>query len=657
MVPATHLINHPALFYFSAGMFLDRLNTSEYFQAARDFSEEIMISSFVDEIPEFGFLNSFRCYSSQGSVHAAILYANISLYCATLNGKKNIFDKFLLDIIGQSLKFFRNARLNTWAIQIYRSIPNNLQLSDYERRSFDHKYFTCLLADKDEGLPNSILDYLHKERESIFQARADESIPWLIILYNIRRLYPHTDFSSSGLGYYLNIFEKIVPVSIVEKYKYIIQGDSEKLKVYLKKSLIKLNETRNESDIVYDNETALTIASRLIEDSFEKQDEEAVLLAMMLKSDFSLIFQSKEAEEIAPFKLPNDEVELFSAIYGHNERILKIISRDRTALYIWLAVTEGKVFQLSLFNNLFQFDFLDNWNWALYEKLHKSDYFSSMSFDDTLKDSSGVRQVFREEHLEQASQISNTINFCKIKIDKKASRILLIKDMELAGFPHNLLLDDQASFIHLEKPITSILSTEWYASLKDDTRIEKDFSKSIWIPTKGGDLTLNQLYSSLKDSLEEHLFSVYQDSNVESPISSEINIVCSHGTKDIASKQVIYPGDAPLLTLSNIIGEGKILVFFVCHSGSYQNEFFRNNIISMVKTYIAVGYKAVIAPFWSLHVHIPRIWLPAFIHSLNKGESIDHAMFTANSSVYAKYPTPSAWASMHLYGNPHLCVK
>lgn len=648
-------LGNSGLFYFAAGMFLDRLNTSEYFQAARDVSEEIIISSFNDGTPEYGFFNSYSCYSSQGSIHAAILYANISLYCA-IHKDKPILDKYLQEIIWQSIKFFRNTRLFSWAINIYKGIPKKLHFSDYERRAIDHTYFTCLLGSMDKNLPNEILDYLHREGENIFRAGIHESTHWLIILYNIKRLYSKADFSPTALGFYLNVFENIVPEGTVEKHKNIISGDSEKLKVYLKKSLIKLNETRNQSDIVYDNEMALKISNRLIEDSFSKQDVEAVLLAMMLKSDFSLIFQPKEAEEFVAFKLPNDDLEELNVLYSDLKQFLKNLSPDESELFIWFAVTEGKVFQLSLLNEKFHFYHLKNWNWSSFDKLSKSDYFSSMSFDNTIKDKNGVREVLPEEHLWQANEISKTLDFSCLTSVQDANSILIIKDMELARFPHNLLLDDNGSFIHLEKPMANILSTEWYLSNKNDSTINNDFTKSIWIPTEDGDFTLNQLYGSLEQHLKNYQFDIFQNTNLSSPISSDLNIVCSHGSKNIASVQVIYPNDKPLVNLDQIVGKGNVLIFFVCHSGSYKKEFFRNNIISMVKSYISSGYKAVIAPFWSLHVNIPNKWLPEFIDSLNKGLSINLAVYNANKAVADKYPTPTAWACMHLYGNPHLSI-
>lgn len=644
------------IFYISIGMFIDCLNSSEHFQHARDFSEEIIISGFNDNIPEFGFFNSFRCYSSQGSINAAILYANISLYCA-INKGKPVFNKYLQEIIWQSLKYFRNIKLHHFVIDIYKKIPTKLKFSEYEKRAIDHTYFSCLVKMGCDSLPNLILDYLHQERESIFQGGIEESTPWLITLYNIKRLYPNADFSSNGLGFYLSVFEKIVPKERVGKYKCVIEGDSRKIKSYLKKSLINLNDTRNQADIGYDNEFALALSNRLIEDSFSKQDKEAILLAMMLKSDFSLTFHNKDVEALIPFKLSNNKIEKFNAIYSDKKEIQKNLSMNNSELYIWLAVTEGKVFQLSHFDNNFEFNNLINWNWMEYNKLITSDYFSQISFDDTIEDQIGVRKVLKEDCLEQASKIIKSIDFCKLAINQRGSTIFLVKDMELTNFPHNLFLDEQGTFIHLEKPITNILSTEWYLSRKKDSFINKHFSKSIWIPTIEGNLILNMLYDSLKEFLQAHQFSICQKTKIESPLSSEVNIICSHGAKDIAFKQFICPNNPLLVNPNHIIGKGKILIFFVCHSGSYQREIFGNNITSIVKTFIAAGYKAVIAPFWALHVKIPEVWLPVFIDSLNNGNTIDYALFNANKAVYLKYPTPSAWASMHLYGNPHLVIS
>lgn len=442
----------------------------------------------------------------------------------------------------------------------------------------------------------------------------------------------------------------------ISKYKNINDGDSSYLKEQLKKSLIKLNETRHKSDIVYDNDMVLKIATRLIEDGFTKKDSEAILLAMMIKSDFSLVFKSKETFEIAPFKIPTTELEKFNEIYGERDEIESEISKNEFQSTIWLAVTDRKVFQLTFRNKIFQYFELVEWDWSKFESLSNEDYFSSFSFDDTIKDKSGVRIVYEEEHFAHAKRINSKILFGKLNVDDDTDSIYLIKDMAIANFPHNLFLNQNGDFLHLKKPITNILSTEWYLSVDKSTSIVKNYSKSIWIPKEEGDFTLNQLYAKIEKVLTKNSFDIYTKLEKDSPISSDLNIICSHGAKDIAEKQIIYPSDTPLINLNKVIGKGEILIFLICHSGSFKFEIFRNNITSLVKTYIGKGYKSIIAPFWGLHINVPEIWLPEFLSSFNKGDSIDIALFKANKKVYDKYPTPAAWCAMHLYGNPNLKV-
>ncbi|MBU2537857.1 MAG: hypothetical protein KKH22_05420 [Proteobacteria bacterium] len=650
-------LNQSEYFYFVLSMFLDRLNSSEYFQAARDIAEESVFSSFKDGMPDLGFLNSYNCYSRQGSVHAAILYANLSLYCAH-RYKKPILDKYFKGMIWESIKCFRDTGLYPLAIEIYKDIPKNIKFNDYERRAIDCTYFLCLIkTKKDNKVPNQILNYLHKEREAIFRAGIHEAIPWLLMLHNVKRIYPDSDFSETGLGFYINVLETIVPKESVNKQIDIIYGKSNKNKDYLKLSILKLNDTRSKNDIVYDNERALTIANRMIEDSFDEQDEEAVLLAMMLKSDFSLIFQPKHTSIVTPFKLPSSDLENFHSLYAEHEKLKQDLRLSKQEMIVWLAVTEGKVFQLSLINEKFVFSHLTSFKWDNFHKLKISNYFSGLSFDETKKDHFGVRNVFPEEHLLNAEKIKNKIDFSRLSATKKSCSVLVVKDMELAKFPHNLILDECGDFIHQTKPIANILSTEWYLSNKDDKEINNDFTKSIWIPTESGDFTLNMLFSSLEAELNKQKFNIFNDIEIISPISSELNIVCSHGDKDIATNEMLHYGDNHLSNIEKVLGKGKILIFFVCHSGSYKDEYFRNDISSIVKTYISLGYKAVIAPFWSLQVNIPAIWLKSFISSMNEGGSINNAVFMANQAVFHEYKTPVAWACMHLYGNPYLSIN
>jgi hypothetical protein len=646
-------LKHAELFYHAVGLIIDRLTSSEYYQSGRDIAEEVIISSFKDGFPEIGYFNSFRLYSNVGSIHASLLYANLSLTCI-LTKKPPYSEKFVKEVVWQGIKFFRNVKLHPWAAKIYSEVPVELNFLNYERRSLDHSYFTLLLMMMEPSLPSKLLDYMHKEREKILAGGVNEALPWLLTLYNVRRLYPTADFSDAGFGFFLSIFEIIVPADSVKKYKDVIEADSEDLKKHLKESLVKLNETRNSTDFVYDNESAIRISSRLIEYSTKKKDASAFLLSMMLKSDYSILFKQKESKELAPLILPEVNVDSIETLYEDNDEFIKALPVSPNTSMNWLAFSEGKLYQLQLYNSEYSFSSLSGWNYDVFKELLNSNYFADLTFDDAVKDKGEVRQISPEEFAEEEKEVTKKLSIAKLPVAEKAEKIYIVKDMELSKYPHNLFLNEKGDFIAKHIPVTNVLSTEWLLQTNGVAPLPATYSKSIWIPVESGDIKLNWLYSGIENTLQGNAFEIFQQLELARPLSADINIVCSHGAKNISETQIVFQEDHPTYNLNTVIGKGKILIFFVCYSGSMKTEFFRNNVTSMVKRFIAQGYEAVIAPYWALDVTIPRYWLPEFLKSLDVGLTISESMFNANMKVYEKYPTPAAWACLHLYGNPNL---
>jgi len=648
-------INNVELFYYAVGLLVDRLTSSEYYQAGRDVAEEIILSSYKDGIPEVGYFNSFRLYSNVGSIHASLLYANLSLICILIK-KPPYSEKFVKEVVWQGIKFFRNVKLYSWATKIFSEVPAELNFLDYERRSLEHSYFTVLLMMMEPSMPSDLLDYMHKEREGILAGGVKEAMPWLLTLYNVRRLFPKADFSAVGFGFFISTFEVMVPADTVKKYKDVIEADSEDLKKHLKESLAKLNETRNTTDFVYDNEIAIRISSRLIEYSTKKKDAAAFLLSMVLKSDYSILFRQKESKVLAPLILPEVDVDTIETLYEDSEAFLKVFPISPNISMNWLAFSEGKLYQLQLFNGIYSFYPLSEWNYDMFKELLNSNYFVDLSFDDAIKDKGGVRQVSPEEFEEEEKSIAKKLSIAKLLVAEKAESIYIVKDMELSKYPHNMFLNEKGDFISKHIPVTNVLSTEWLLQTNGVDPLPANYSKSIWVPVESGDYALSYLYSNIESTLQEHSFEVYRQVELVKPLSTDINIICSHGAKNISEVQIVFQKNNPTYNLDTVIGKGKILIFFVCYSGSMKTEFFRNNVTSLVKKFIAQGYEAVIAPYWALDVTIPRYWLPEFLKSLDVGLTISQAMFNANMKVYEKYPTPAAWACLHLYGNPNLTI-
>ncbi len=644
------------MFYHVVNMVFDKLYTSEYHQEARDLCEEVLIASIKDGFAFYGFFTCFKVYSNDGSVQAALLYGNLFL-TSIIQDKSISSDKFRFEIIWQSLKFFRNCHLYPWAINLYEDMPNNLSLTIYQQHSLDLTYYTCKLLMKDKLIATSLNDYLNKERENILIEGIKGCAPWLMLIYNLQRLANVFQYKGSGLEFYLRLFESIVPEEYIRKQKNIVFGNSEELKKQLKESLLKLNRTRNKSDFVYDNEMAITIGSRLIEMSFENKDVEAVLLAMLIKSDYSINFVSKESMDFAPIETQEITHERFYESFDNPIDSLRTLPLEQTDSIIWLINSEDKLFQLSLNNGEFSFDNFEQWDLLKFQSW-SDDRVPTLEFDTSGKDRYGsVRSLFIEDFEDQALEIINDISFPPIPNTKGLKNILLVKDMALSELPHNLLLNEENELISLQTSVTNILSVEWLAS-KINAPIDKVVNnKAIYIPIEGGDLTINMLYESIRESLEKFNVSVFTSLTDFSPIESTINIVSSHGNKDISSTHVFYPNDEKVIhNLNGILGSGKILILLVCHSGSTKELFFRNEMASVIKRYLSSGYEAVIAPYWSLHINIPPLWLPVFFDLINSGANVSDAVFNANKTVFETYPTPAAWACMHLYGNPFFTI-
>ena len=135
-----------------------------------------------------------------------------------------------------------------------------------------------------------------------------------------------------------------------------------------------------------------------------------------------------------------------------------------------------------------------------------------------------------------------------------------------------------------------------------------------------------------------------------------MNIVCAHGGKNISESEWFYANGKPIVDTEKIVGPGKLLVLFVCHSGSITLNDYDISVRSIIKRYLRMGYGAVIAPMWALSTEILPIWLEIFMELFTRGEYVIDAVYKANMEVKKTFDTPSAWACLHLFGNPYMRV-
>ena len=170
-------------------------------------------------------------------------------------------------------------------------------------------------------------------------------------------------------------------------------------------------------------------------------------------------------------------------------------------------------------------------------------------------------------------------------------------------------------------------------------------------------------YSHLFANLEKFNVEIYaeeaqlKDYYPIKPLNSSINILCAHGNEKGKDAYCFSAGDVKFSNLNKMVGKGELLILFVCHSGSMDNSNFDSAIHTMIKIFIRAGYQAVIAPMWALSTEILPKWLETFMARFEEGDFVVDALYKANMAVKKEYPTPSAWANLHLFGNPYLHVQ
>lgn len=649
-------------FYLNVSNYIDYLNKNEHKQIARDTANELLYASSKDHILEYGCYIFFRNYSGQQRTGAALIFGTISLLIISKKGK-SINKDLLFNITWETLKLLVNTGKVSFALNFYNNISSELKKKPNNRHRFDYSYFKCLFLINDSRLPSLLFKYLEENNHELYK---DDLLPWLTLIYQIdsssRFDEDPTNMDLVKLLEYKDIMESKLSVNQYDKQKTIIYNEIISLKEYYYESFMRVKEGRNKEDFVYDVKSVLELASRLIMTSFKNKDFQGFIMAMTTKSDYSLNQKNKTTNEhsqvfINSYKLGSDD-------FKEIPKFLRRYIRDDDAV-IALAQADLNIYEMELKSAETNFYKLESW-----DLITARDWFKSMlptlAFDDTIKivnkytEKAEVRQLLPEEHKQYGERLKDTLKFAQIYNSNKGN-ILLIKDLYLSQFPHNLLINSNNEYLGLRNSITDIISVEWFLEkCQKSEYLQSNYSIGIWIPTEAGDSTLSRLHDRIINSGIQNEYNVSINNTVDAEFSMNynINIIAAHGDNSISNIPVLLVNhDTAVMFSDSFLEVGTILILLVCHSGSMKQSQMKSQIDSFVRKYLFQGYQCVIAPFWALNIDIPPIWLTEFLSGLRDKFTVAEAVFFANCKVYDYYPTPNAWACMHLYGNPYYKIS
>ena len=631
----------------------DRLNTSSQYQLVRDFAESLLMIGHQEGMIAECYYDASRAYIGARHVLGGLLYINISLL--DLQKRTIVRKELAFDIIWQMLKIMRDAHFhNQGFVDKLLKMYDGLGMDEYKTLSVYQTAFGAGLYGDIEETAKRVEAFLCDKRDMIYSYIEHSAAPWYSLIRSLRQ--------NGAKGDYLvmDSFEGMMKAILLQN------GNEKMVKFYdenedksalLMEELAKLETTRNPEDIGQDSYKALVLAMDVIEKAVADNKPADFILAMRPKSDFSFAMTDKKLEsDFKKVDVVDPKAEECNLPYGEIDSLAWLLQTEKSDCVMWIGKGSSNVFRMTLLGNMYKFDELSAISAVDADKLQK-ETISKLVFSQTERDRSDTIYTKNELELKsEAEQIYLQMKECTIAVPNIVNRIFFVKDMALSAIPHQLMIDERTGkFVGESWPSANVISTEFLIKSNFNDPLPKGYNKSYWSPLNK-ETTFWGIKEGLKQVFEDYQFDVDDNDEPAVPLHADLNIVCAHGADNISDSEWFYAGGTPIVNSKRAVGPGKVLVLFVCHSGSITHQYYDHTMHTIIKRYLRMGYSSVVAPMWSLNTEITKIWLPVFMEIVDAGGYVVDAVFQANMEVKKQFITPSAWACLHLFGNPYMKI-
>lgn len=643
------------LLYHSYNNILDRLNTTGHSQQARDLVEGLLIIGYNEGLEAESYFSACRAYTGANNVIAGLLFYYISLYVVNKKGEK-INERFAYELYWQYLKICKSFGIfpkHDIATVVERF--KELDTTGYDKMSFYHTLFCARLAAGEglDSLVNDVTEFLDKNREDFFGDLNHGSMPWITFIVSMQEVIPDCDYS--GLTPYITAARSVAQKEGNELVFDILEEKN--LANRLKELLYKLQNTRNRSDYSMDNRLSMVVAKKLISQAYDTSNISDFLLAMSPKTDYSTVLPIKEAEGLYRRLEIQDVVgDELSNVFSNPELVGCMLATEDKDMVCWIG--RGKTVFLEMTMCGEQFEMAKEISVTRNELKTIENSIAKLKYERDVKIPGQPVYVKSVEELEnEGEELADLLNNFSIEILESVERLLFIKDLEISSYPHNMFIDSNTrSFVSASWPCCNTLSTEVFFKTNTIENLCNGFKKVLWIPYGSEELTFDMIHSKLEGVIKDHNLEVLNELSIEKPLAGDMIFLCAHGGCDINTTEVFYVDDKPILDTLPCIGIGKVAILFICFSGTISRSLYDNAMHTLVKQLILKGYRSVVAPMWRLYTDVIAPWLSTFLVEMENGEYIIDAVYKANMALKNEFVAPSAWACLHLFGNPYTCI-
>ncbi len=650
------------LFYTGCTNFIDLLNSSHHYQKARDFSEELLALSIKNNDHAYGWYNMFNCYTAQNNSTEATLYA--CLYFSSIKYTEKIEYHFIVNGGFALLKFFRNFGYYEFSKMAYKNLCKlDLDVTDEQKISNVHFSTLYKSLNKDPQAMDELFVYLDKNEQAITDRKTQSCMPWLGLLYNLKRLEERKIyFAVRPLDPYINRLEMHCDQNIVRQNRNKILGTGKNNKALFIKALSLAFETRDSSDIPNELNNLTVQAGNLIHEGLQTGDTENILLASLVLSDLTFVYENKQPMEGKAPLIKIKNTALFKRLKNYQAYFLNEIHLRKGQLLIWMFRYDTRYGFLMLNDkkeiSVHQFSI-----WMEKELTEWTKNISSFYFNSSRK------KLIDYDLSEQIKDYKNCLAFFSytaIRFQQNITELLICNSIEMTDMPHNLLVRGN-DFIAAQIPVCNVLSPAYFISNNIEIHLPNLYKLSAWIPTEEGNLQIQWGYSLLEPLLNKYNAETKTSHYPDSPLNGDINIFLAHGVREFGGFKAVRTSNDPrssILHPAKVFGKGTVAVLFICNAGSLTEDTYAIQVVSLSTQLLKLGYKAVVASFWPYDVTMSYRWLRIFLESLDAGLNINQAVFHANNKL-AEYDietsnlfyAPAGRFAMHLYGNPNIRIR
>ncbi|WP_289666004.1 hypothetical protein [Flavobacterium panacagri] len=638
--------------------FIDTLNFNNKYQRARNFSEEILVISIQEEKHYYGWGLLFNCFIYQNSPYEASIYG--ALYYTSLSRYKTFTYSVQNDLLHNALKFYRTFNFFPMMENLNKTI-DKLKLKAYDQQKFKLSYYLGIfkIASKKPEIVDESLQYLDEKINEIISFKDNGIIPWLNYLYNLKRYKEHFHIKShEQLENIISKLEDNIDPNIVSTLLAQHFGDEENNKKNLINSLISVFETNSSNDFKFEVKHLELQTKNLLSQALKEEDIEGVLLCGIVINDNNLTFNNKyHGFNTLVKSTPEPDKEIISKLNNYLTYINGEVILTKDHLLVWLFNLNSNIYVLTINSEKnISLKELKKWDikqMKLWSKSKKDFYFSSNNYFDLGAQDDAYRNALK------------TFAFTDLEITENYEEVFFCSSIDLSEFSSNLIIN-KGDFLNSKVPFTNIISLEWFIKNSNEYLIKEKFTSTAWIPIEDEDIPINISFKNIKPVLEKQKTNILTSRHLKKKIDTDVNIFLAHGELGFMDFKGIYTNHdskSAIIDTKYLFGHGEIAILFICNSGVVNEDFFAQGVSSLCHDILALGYKAVIAPFWRLDITIPSYWLESFLNSFNEGYKISEAVHIANldlgdykENISTAFIVPEGKLAMHIYGNPNIRV-